>query len=277
MIAEGTIEWSRCINGVDMVLSERHGPTYAGASNLLTGDPAVATGRASTPARVVTWDADSFLAFLHGDAAGDADGRAADRADRAGGRVERAPAGEAGRPGHALRRARPRAEQPGRRRPAHGIRAGRGAGHAAGHRPPVRVQRRGAGAGGASGGAAAGCPQGCRRDCVGRRRWTPPTARTRWPRSSTSWAPTAGGWPSRWPEAGVDDAWLEQVAEAAGARPGGGAGVGGGLADRNRPGRRSCTSRRRASRSWCRRSRTTRTWTGRRWPRSTCTRASTAR
>jgi len=65
VIAEGTIEWSRSINGVDMVLSERHGPTYSGASNLLTGDPAVATGRASTPARVVTWDADSFLAFLH--------------------------------------------------------------------------------------------------------------------------------------------------------------------------------------------------------------------
>ena len=64
VIADGTIEWSRCINGVDMVLSERHGPTYSGASNLLTGDPAVATGRASTPARVVTWDADSFLAFL---------------------------------------------------------------------------------------------------------------------------------------------------------------------------------------------------------------------
>jgi signal transduction histidine kinase len=64
VIAEGTIEWSRCINGVDMVLSERHGPTYSGASNLLTGDPAVATGRASTPAHVVTWDADSFLAFL---------------------------------------------------------------------------------------------------------------------------------------------------------------------------------------------------------------------
>ena len=64
VIADGTIEWSRCINGVDMVLSERHGPTYSGASNLLTGDPAVATGRASTPAHVVTWDADSFLAFL---------------------------------------------------------------------------------------------------------------------------------------------------------------------------------------------------------------------
>jgi len=65
VIVEGTIEWSRCINGVDMVLSERHGPTYSGASNLLTGDPAVATGRASTEAHVITWDADSFLAFLH--------------------------------------------------------------------------------------------------------------------------------------------------------------------------------------------------------------------
>ncbi|MDX6523298.1 MAG: hypothetical protein QOI17_811 [Gaiellales bacterium] len=64
VVAEGRIEWSRCINGVDLVLSERSGPTYAGASNLLTGDPAVATGRAATPVRLITWDADSFLAFL---------------------------------------------------------------------------------------------------------------------------------------------------------------------------------------------------------------------
>ena len=89
----------------------------------------------------------------------------------------------------------------------------------------------------------------------------------------------ADGWRLAEPlaRAGVDDAWLEQVVEAAGARPGGGARVGGGVADRNRAWSRSCTSRRRASRSWCRRSRTTRTWTGRPWPRSTCTRASTAR
>jgi signal transduction histidine kinase len=64
VVAEGRIEWSRCINGVDLVLSERTGPTYAGASNLLTGDPAVATGRAATPVRLITWDADSFRAYL---------------------------------------------------------------------------------------------------------------------------------------------------------------------------------------------------------------------
>jgi signal transduction histidine kinase len=64
VVVEGTIEWSRCINGVDLVLSERSGPTYAGAANLLTGDPAVATGRAATPVRLITWDADSFQTFL---------------------------------------------------------------------------------------------------------------------------------------------------------------------------------------------------------------------
>ena len=49
VIAEGTIEWSRCINGVDVILSERAGPTYFGAANLLTGRSALlASGRATT-------------------------------------------------------------------------------------------------------------------------------------------------------------------------------------------------------------------------------------
>jgi signal transduction histidine kinase len=64
VIAEGRIEWTRCINGVDVVLTARDGPTYAGASNVLTGDPAVATGRAATPVRLLTWDADTFRDFL---------------------------------------------------------------------------------------------------------------------------------------------------------------------------------------------------------------------
>jgi signal transduction histidine kinase len=64
VIVEGRIEWSRCINGVDVVLSMREGPTYAGAANLLTGDPLVATGRAVTPVRLLTWDRDTFRRFL---------------------------------------------------------------------------------------------------------------------------------------------------------------------------------------------------------------------
>jgi signal transduction histidine kinase len=65
VIVDGRIEWSRCINGVDVFLSERSGPTYAGAANLLTGDPLVATGRAITEVRLLTWDAPTFKAFLH--------------------------------------------------------------------------------------------------------------------------------------------------------------------------------------------------------------------
>jgi signal transduction histidine kinase len=64
VIAEGRIEWSRRINGVDVVLTARDGPTYAGAVNVLTGDPAVATGRAATPVRLLTWDAKTFRSFL---------------------------------------------------------------------------------------------------------------------------------------------------------------------------------------------------------------------
>jgi signal transduction histidine kinase len=64
VIAEGRMEWSRRINGVDVALSERDGPTYAGASNILTGDPVSATGRAVTPIRLFRWDAPTFKTFL---------------------------------------------------------------------------------------------------------------------------------------------------------------------------------------------------------------------
>jgi signal transduction histidine kinase len=64
VIADGTVHWSRCINGVDITLVERAGPTYAGAGNLLTGDPAVATGRAVTELDVITWDRETFMQYL---------------------------------------------------------------------------------------------------------------------------------------------------------------------------------------------------------------------
>ena len=64
VLLDGRIEWSRCINGVDVLLGEREAPTYAGASNALTGDRSVATGRASTPMRALVWDLDTIRAFL---------------------------------------------------------------------------------------------------------------------------------------------------------------------------------------------------------------------
>ncbi|MDX6494233.1 MAG: hypothetical protein QOE17_219, partial [Gaiellales bacterium] len=64
VIAEGRIEWTRFINGAHALLAEREGPTYAGASNILTGDPANATGRASTPVRALAWDPKAFRDFL---------------------------------------------------------------------------------------------------------------------------------------------------------------------------------------------------------------------
>ena len=65
VIVDGRVEWTRCINGVDVFLSERSAPTYAGAANLLTGDPLVASGRAMTAVRLLTWDAKTFKRFLH--------------------------------------------------------------------------------------------------------------------------------------------------------------------------------------------------------------------
>ncbi len=65
VLIEGTVEWSRCINGVDVIVGERVAPTYAGATNLLTGDTTVASGRALTPMTILVWDADVFRAFLH--------------------------------------------------------------------------------------------------------------------------------------------------------------------------------------------------------------------
>ncbi len=64
VVVEGRVEWTRCINGVDVFLSERSAPTYAGAANLLTGDPLLASGRAITDVCLLTWDAPTFRAFL---------------------------------------------------------------------------------------------------------------------------------------------------------------------------------------------------------------------
>ena len=64
VVVSGRIEWSRCINGVDVILSQGEGPTYAGASNVLTGDPPVASGRAVTDVELLTWDVPTFRAFL---------------------------------------------------------------------------------------------------------------------------------------------------------------------------------------------------------------------
>jgi signal transduction histidine kinase len=65
VIVDGRLEWTRCINGVDVFLSERTAPTYAGAANLLTGDPLLASGRAITDVQLLTWEAKTFKRFLH--------------------------------------------------------------------------------------------------------------------------------------------------------------------------------------------------------------------
>jgi signal transduction histidine kinase len=64
VIVSGDIESSRRINGVNAILSQRPGPTYVGAANALTGDPLLASGRATSEVRVLTWDVPTFRAFL---------------------------------------------------------------------------------------------------------------------------------------------------------------------------------------------------------------------
>ena len=64
VIAAGEIESSRRINGVNAILSQRAGPTYFGAANALTGDALLASGRATTEVRLLSWEVPTFRAFL---------------------------------------------------------------------------------------------------------------------------------------------------------------------------------------------------------------------
>ena len=64
VIVSGGFESTRCINGVDVILSRRDGPTYIGAANVLTGDLLLASGRATTELRLLVWDVPTFRAFL---------------------------------------------------------------------------------------------------------------------------------------------------------------------------------------------------------------------
>ena len=64
IILEGAVEWSRRVNGVDIVVGRREAPTYAGAGNALTGDPPVATGVVIEPMRLLRWSAEDFREFI---------------------------------------------------------------------------------------------------------------------------------------------------------------------------------------------------------------------
>jgi signal transduction histidine kinase len=64
IVLEGAIEWSRRVNGVDIVVGRREAPTYAGAGNALTGDPPVATGIVIEPMRLMRWSAEDFRDFI---------------------------------------------------------------------------------------------------------------------------------------------------------------------------------------------------------------------
>ncbi len=102
IILEGAVEWSRRVNGVDIVVGRREAPTYAGAGNALTGDPPVATGVVIEPMRLLRVERRGLPRVHPAGAVRHGDDGAADRPGRADGRVDRPPAGEAGRAGHAV-------------------------------------------------------------------------------------------------------------------------------------------------------------------------------
>ena len=60
VLTAGRIEWTRSVNGQKVVLGTRAAPSYAGAVNLLTGEPALATGRVEEAATVIEFGGDPF-------------------------------------------------------------------------------------------------------------------------------------------------------------------------------------------------------------------------
>lgn len=64
VILDGAIEWSREIGGHRVVVGHRRGRTYAGAMNLLTEEPSLATGTAVEPTRIFRIPGEEFRRLL---------------------------------------------------------------------------------------------------------------------------------------------------------------------------------------------------------------------
>jgi signal transduction histidine kinase len=64
VLVEGTVVWIRTVGGEEVVMGERSPVTYAGASNLLTGEPSLATGRAVTECVLWAIPGDAFRRLL---------------------------------------------------------------------------------------------------------------------------------------------------------------------------------------------------------------------
>jgi signal transduction histidine kinase len=64
IVLEGAVEWSMEVNGERLALGIRDAPTYFGATNALLDQPSVVTGRAAAPMRLLRIDNDDFRSLL---------------------------------------------------------------------------------------------------------------------------------------------------------------------------------------------------------------------
>ncbi len=64
VVVEGSVEWSLDLNGERVVLGIRDAPTYFGAINVLLDQASEVTGRAAAPSRLLRIDADDFRGLL---------------------------------------------------------------------------------------------------------------------------------------------------------------------------------------------------------------------
>ena len=64
IVLEGAIEWSIDVNGERIVLGIRDAPTYFGAINILLDQPSDVSGRAAAPSRLLRIRSDDFRALL---------------------------------------------------------------------------------------------------------------------------------------------------------------------------------------------------------------------
>jgi signal transduction histidine kinase len=64
VLTEGMIDWVKVVDGRELVMASRSAPTYFGATNLLTQEPSPAGGRAAVECAVVVVPGDEFRRLL---------------------------------------------------------------------------------------------------------------------------------------------------------------------------------------------------------------------